>query len=70
MNFIVPKNVTSIGDEAFEYCTNLMNIIIPSSVTSIGVGVFNGCENVVIHTNSGSFAEHYAQENDIPYVTI
>ncbi len=38
--------VTSIGDDAFSYCTSLTSITIPSSVTSIGKGVVSGCSNL------------------------
>ena len=36
-------SVTSIGDEAFNYCTGLTSITIPNSVTSIGNSAFYGC---------------------------
>jgi hypothetical protein len=36
-------SVTSIGDYAFEGCTNLTSINIPNSVTSIGVYAFYNC---------------------------
>ena len=39
--YIVPDSVTSIGDHAFNGCTDLTNVTIPNSVTSIGEGAFN-----------------------------
>jgi hypothetical protein len=42
-SYIIPDNVTSIGERAFDYCTNLTSITIPDSVTSIGVKAFLGC---------------------------
>ena len=38
--------VTSIGEEAFKYCTGLTSITIPNSVTSIGVAAFSGCSRL------------------------
>lgn len=43
----IPKGVTSIGDEAFLYCTKLTSVIIPEGVTSIGEGAFDSCSNLV-----------------------
>lgn len=37
------KPVTSIGDYAFDDCTDLSGVTIPDSVTSIGKSAFSGC---------------------------
>jgi hypothetical protein len=46
--------VTSIGNGAFSYCTNLSGITIPDSVTSIGEGAFSHCANLTSITISDS----------------
>ena len=40
---ILPENLTTIGDNAFQYCTSLKEITIPSKVTHIGSAAFAGC---------------------------
>ena len=41
------KPVTSIGDEAFRFCSNLTNIVLPDSVTEINYAAFWGCSNLI-----------------------
>ena len=38
--------VTSIGNTAFQSCTNLTSVTIPRSVTNIDRGAFSGCTNL------------------------
>lgn len=44
--YIIPKDVTNIGDSAFLYSENLTNIIIPNSVINIGDSAFDLCSNL------------------------
>ena len=63
-SFIIPDNVTSIGDFAFRGCSSLTNIEIPSSVTDLGDSAFNVCSsltsviipNSVINMGNGVFS--------------
>lgn len=43
---IIPENITSIGNYAFNYNTRITSIIIPADLTSIGDEAFVGCENL------------------------
>ena len=66
----IPNGVTSIGDSAFVGCSSLTEITIPDSVTSIGDYAFYDCTNLTIYGYTGSYAETYAKENDIPFVSL
>lgn len=43
----LPSSVTSIGNYAFYYNTNLNSVELPNSVTSIGASAFDNCSNLV-----------------------
>ena len=62
----IPNSVTSIGDRAFYGCTALKSITIPNSVTTIGNSAFMDCRNLTIYCEQGSYAETYANTNNIP----
>ena len=80
-SFTIPDGITKIGAEAFAECTNLKKIVIPSSVTEIEEegyygdlayleGAFYDCDNLTIYGYTGSYAETYAKENNIPFVSL
>lgn len=57
----IPDNITSIGIGAFTDCVNLTDITIPVEVTDIHETAFDGCAHVIIHCQTGSYADKYAQ---------
>ena len=64
----LPASLTSIGESAFQDCIRLTAVYIPEAVTSIGQNAFKGCTLMTIYGVSGSYAETYAMENNIPFV--
>ena len=66
----IPDSVTSIGENAFYYCYSLTSVTIPDSVTSIGDRAFYNCNNLTIYGNKNSYAEEYANKNNIKFVAL
>ena len=46
----IADNITSIGDNAFQSCSDLTIVNIPDSVTSIGDNAFQSCNNLLLIT--------------------
>ena len=66
----IPSAVKKIGDYAFYECNNLKKITIPDTVKEIGYYTFRECPNLTIYGYTGSYAETYASEQNIPFVSI
>ncbi len=67
---VLSGTVTSIGTYAFKGCSGLNSITIPASVTSINANSFSGCNNLTIYGVAGSYAEAYANNNNISFTAI
>ena len=52
------------------YTSYIEKVIIPDTVTSIGNYAFHKCDNITIYGYKNSYAETYANENDIPFVSV
>lgn len=63
-----PDSITSLGSWSFSYCKSLKKVVIPESVTSFGYKLFYDSPNVIIYGVEGSFAQDYADKNDITFV--
>ncbi len=67
--YTVPDTVVDIYPYAFAYCKNLASVTIPASVMKSGDGLFNNCDSITIRGEEGSYAQSYAQENGINFVS-
>ena len=55
--FIIPNNITTIGNLAFCDCTSLTNVVIPNSIKNIGVWAFSDCKSLTSITYLGTKKE-------------
>ena len=67
---LLPNSLKTIGNNAFKNCYGLKAITIPKNVTSISATAFTDCSNFTIYGSAGSFAETFANQNNIPFVNI
>lgn len=64
----IPNGVRSIDYDAFYGCCNLTDLMLPDTVETIAKDSFSKCPLLTIYAPSGSYAEHYAKENNISFV--
>lgn len=64
--------LTTIGDEAFSGCTNLVTCNIPKSVTNWGTEIFSGCENLknaeILITAEIENDDYYTVKEEVRYI--
>ncbi len=61
------SGMTTIPSYALYNCKSIKKVMIPSSVKEISSYAFDGCTDFMIYGVSGSYAETYAKENNIPF---
>ncbi len=65
----ISAGVTKIESGAMKNCKRLEKVYIPTSVKEIASDVFEGSDKVVIHGKKGSYAEHFAADNGLEFVS-
>ena len=63
----IPEGVTTIGYGAFIASDDLRSVSLPRSLTSIGADIFAYSGISSVSVPAGSYAETWAQQNNIPY---
>lgn len=63
----LPDTLTVIGKKAFEKCGWLTSLTLPASVTAIGEEAFDECSRLTLTVPYESYAQRYAEANNIPY---
>ncbi len=69
-DLMIPDSLSIIERDFCSGCKNLENITIPNSVTEISESAFNGCTVLKIHAYDDSYARTYANQNNIPFVSL
>jgi hypothetical protein len=68
VDVIIGNDVEIIESGVFIGCINLKYVTMPTSVECIWYSVFDSDNSVTLYVTSGSYAETYAQTNDINYI--
>lgn len=66
----IPNGIERIYGYAFRDSTNLTKVTIPVSVSAIYEKPFENCENLTIYGYTNSYAETFANDHSIPFVSI
>ncbi len=68
---VIGGAVEKIETKAFAECPSLKTVVIPDGVEEISDDAFeNSTDNLTIYCNEDSYAETYAQENNIQYTSL
>lgn len=69
-DLIIPENVTSIGNYAFNGCTCIVSLTVPKSVTNIGNNVFDNCNNLMAIVWCPKTLIDYSSASNAPFYNI
>ena len=66
-DFEIPDGINAIGEYAFQNCSGLKSLLLPADILYIGANAFEGCTNLTLIVSSGSYAQAYCEEWNLPY---
>lgn len=67
---VLPDSVEKINSYAFSDCSSLKAVTIPKATTSIASNAFRNCPNLTLYVYKDSYAQQYAEENNINFKII
>ncbi len=69
VNVVLGSGLKTIGDLGFYGCSELESVKIGESVKTIGDSAFTRCPKLTMFGQDGSYAQQYAKENGIAFIT-
>lgn len=69
-DLIIPENVTSIGNYAFNGCTCMESLLVPKNITNIGNSVFDNCNNLMSIVWCPETLNDYSSASNAPFYNI
>lgn len=67
---VIGEGITSFPYRTFFGCENLKSVVIPPSVELMESSIFKDCNNLTIYGMENSYAQIYANNQDIPFVAL
>ena len=64
---VIDNGCHHLGRNAFKNCVSLKDIYLPKSIGYIDDTTFMNCPNLILHCPKDSYAEKYAQNNNLRY---
>ena len=67
VEIVICEGTETIYGTTFGFCSALREVYLGESIANLYENTFDGCENLTIYAPAGSYAETFANENNIPF---
>ena len=67
---IIGNNITQVDYGAFAFCMSLEAVYVPYTVEYISDDVFEGCYDLILYGEEDSYAEQFAEENEMIFEIV